>query len=81
MRDELVRYGLWPADDPRDPSEDFAAAFIITQRMQDRGWKWTITRNHDYTAGFERPDKGRYQVIRSHLAAAIAAAAVAALEG
>lgn len=43
-REELVAYGLWNANDPRDPSLDIAAAWELQERLDAAGWSIRLHR-------------------------------------
>ncbi|MFA6046913.1 MAG: hypothetical protein WC718_18160 [Phycisphaerales bacterium] len=52
-REQLIRAGLWNADDPRDPSQSDAAALDVLKAMEAQGYEtfravyddqwWTVT--------------------------------------
>ena len=43
-REQLVEQGLWSASDPRDPSEDVAAAWELEERLDAAGWLMRLHR-------------------------------------
>lgn len=38
MRELLVQVGLWPVDDPRDPSRSLEAAWQVVEKLQINEW-------------------------------------------
>lgn len=37
MREKMVEAGLWPADDPRDPSEEIGSAWQVVEKLLGEG--------------------------------------------
>ena len=46
-RQQLVAHGLWSANDPRDPSEDIAAAWELEEKLEAAGWLMRLHRVDD----------------------------------
>lgn len=43
-REQLVELGLWSANDPRDPSDDVAAAWELEEKLASAGWLMRLHR-------------------------------------